>query len=135
MIDELAFTDTTAVMPNASAVYDLIEKCEALEHTAQSIINQLERHCPCHKWAAAFMDIAVGRRMFRTFEGCLGLGPESVQVGDTLWIISGVMTPFIFRKVFMDNKEPCRVVGESYLHGIMNGEQVNNHTWREVCLI
>lgn len=135
MIDELAITDTTAVMPDASAVYDLIQKCEGLEHTAESIINQLGRHCPCQKWAAAFMDIAPGRRMFRTSEGCLGLGPESVQVGDTLWVISGVMTPFIFRSASLDNREPYKVVGETYLHGIMNGEEVKNNTWREVCLI
>lgn len=49
LIDELAFSDTAAVMPNASAVYDLVQKCEAVEHTAQSIINQTGHHCPCHK--------------------------------------------------------------------------------------
>lgn len=81
------------------------------------------------------MNIATGRRMFRTSEGFLGLGPEFVQVGDTLWVISGVMTPLIFRSASLNNREPYKVVGETYLHGMMNGEEVKNHTWREVCLI
>lgn len=135
MIEELACTDTTSVMPNAPAVYDLIQKCGAHNKTARSIFHQLGRYCNFDVWAAAVIEIAACRRMFRTSEGCLGLGPESVHIGDTVWVISGVMTPFVFRTAPVESNELYKIVGEAYVHGIMNGEEVNDDRWRDVCLI
>jgi Heterokaryon incompatibility protein (HET)/Ankyrin repeats (3 copies) len=61
------------------------------------------------------------RRLFRTKENLLGLGPRSLRVGDELWIISGTIFPFILRPL---ETGAYHLVGTSYVHGIMHGEAI-----------
>jgi hypothetical protein len=51
----------------------------------------------------------------------MGLGPDSVQRGNLVCIFGGVDTPLIIRAV----DGGWRLVGEAYVHGIMDGESVN----------
>ncbi|KAK4034957.1 heterokaryon incompatibility protein-domain-containing protein [Parachaetomium inaequale] len=88
------------------------------------------------------------RKLFYTEKGYLGLGPCSVAVGDVVCVLPGASGPFVFRedreggvKLEDDqNGSPensddgsgddrstvkrLRLIGESYVHGIMNGEAV-----------
>ncbi|KAF6822612.1 heterokaryon incompatibility protein [Colletotrichum plurivorum] len=59
------------------------------------------------------------RRPFRSVRGYIGLGPLATAAGDSVWVIPGADAPFILRP-----KEDggLLVVGEAYVHGIMNGE-------------
>ncbi|KAE8446732.1 hypothetical protein EG329_011637 [Mollisiaceae sp. DMI_Dod_QoI] len=65
----------------------------------------------------------LGRRLFRTKENYLGIGPQSLEEGDEVWVLAGARVPFILRR---DGKgdEKWRLVGEAYVHGIMNGEAI-----------
>jgi hypothetical protein len=72
------------------------------------------------------------RRLFRTSRGYLGIGPEDTQNGDRICILTGgqmplVMRPkedvIIFRNSFLRNFH-WTLIGESYVHGIMDGEAI-----------
>ncbi|KAK3658343.1 hypothetical protein LTR56_001754 [Elasticomyces elasticus] len=66
--------------------------------------------------------IASGRLLFITTERrYLGYGPDSVQIGDQVWILAGGKVPFILRPKVNGRFE---LVGEAYVHGIMHGEAV-----------
>ncbi|KAH6845846.1 heterokaryon incompatibility protein-domain-containing protein [Chaetomium sp. MPI-CAGE-AT-0009] len=77
------------------------------------------------------------RKLFYTEKGYLGLGPASAAVGDVVCIMPGAAGPFVLRPdqdggVKLegqrdsgdegDQTERFRLVGESYIHGIMHGE-------------
>ena len=65
----------------------------------------LHRHC-------------LGRKLFSTLSGHIGIGNGTLESGDLVCVFLGGMTPFIIRPV--DQK--YKFVGECYLHGIMHGE-------------
>lgn len=60
----------------------------------------------------------VGRRLFTTVSGFIGLAPETAQSGDVIAVVLGCNFPVVLR--------PCgdeyRIVGECYAHGLMDGE-------------
>jgi hypothetical protein len=60
-----------------------------------------------------------GRRPFITSSGRLGLGPAAMLPGDRVVVFFGAELPFILRK---DNEGYYQVIGEAYVHGIMDGE-------------
>jgi hypothetical protein len=71
----------------------------------------------------------VGRRLFLTSDpiGLMGLAPEEAEAGDVIAVLYGANVPFIIRKAGQtENGETCwKLVGDSYVHGIMDGEAVS----------
>lgn len=70
------------------------------------------------------------RRLFITEKGYMGLAPESTMVGDHVVVLRGCSIPLIFRHESFTGLE-CkwtetqgRLIGECYVHGIMDGEAV-----------
>ena len=59
-----------------------------------------------------------GRKLFSTSSGHIGIGDATLEPGDLVCVFLGGRTPFIIRPV--DQK--YKFVGECYLHGIMQGE-------------
>lgn len=66
-------------------------------------------------WAVNAM---AWRRLFGTQDGRMGLGAPAAKVGDSIAILKGCNTPMVLRRL----KEGWAIVGECYVHGIMNGE-------------
>ena len=54
----------------------------------------------------------------------MGLGPEDVKSGDEMYDLLGGDVPFILRKTDVDDE--FRLVGDCYVHGVMDGQ-----LWRE----
>ncbi|KAE8316889.1 heterokaryon incompatibility protein-domain-containing protein [Aspergillus transmontanensis] len=100
------------------------------------------------------------RRLFRTKGGYIGLGPGSIQPGDEVWLFATARTPFILRrpsegslrreipgllpsrwdsrkeKIASTADNECRTfIGETYVHGIMNGEAMRKDDFRPVSLV
>lgn len=73
------------------------------------------------------------RRLFATKTARLGLGPESMEIGDEVWIVESGAMPLIMRPVGGDGE--YILVGEAYVHGIMHGEAVSGAKVEEICLI
>jgi len=70
------------------------------------------------------------RRLFRTSRGYLGIGPEDTQPGDRICILTGGHMPLVMRPTedFLMLRDTLyrgsrwTLIGESYVHGIMDGE-------------
>jgi hypothetical protein len=67
----------------------------------------------------------------------MGLGPESMETDDLVCIISDARTPFVIRKCSGDSDKEYRLVGEAYVHGMMQGEALKqaDYKWEDICLI
>jgi hypothetical protein len=79
---------------------------------------------------------ATGRLLFVTGSGDLGMGPPVLEVGDEVWILTGADVPLILRPSASSGE--YRLVGEAYVHGIMQGEalaDVQENDLREVILV
>ncbi|KAN0089671.1 HET domain containing protein [Hyaloscypha variabilis] len=64
---------------------------------------------------------ALHRRVVRTERGYLGLASHATEVGDDVMIGKGSSVPLIMRRCGEKGDE-FRLVGDAYIHGIMNGE-------------
>lgn len=65
----------------------------------------------------------VGRRLFRTRKGYLGLGSHEPQSGDLVCIFFGGAVPFLLRR--RDGGSGYELVGDAHVHGVMQGEAVD----------
>jgi hypothetical protein len=61
-----------------------------------------------------------GRSFLITQKGYYGLGPWIAEPGDLCCILIGANVPFVLRKT--DKESHYRLVGETYIHGLMRGE-------------
>jgi hypothetical protein len=80
-----------------------------------------------------FSDAAIVRCLYRSFivteRGYLGLGRNSTQRGDTVCVLRGGNVPFILRK---KDDGYYELVGEAYVHGIMDGSFVRKSRKEEL---
>ncbi|KAI5924621.1 HET-domain-containing protein [Camillea tinctor] len=67
----------------------------------------------------SLVGITKQRRFFITQKGYIGLGPRETKVDDKIVILQGYQVPILARCTISDD---FRVVGDSYVHGIMEGE-------------
>ncbi|KAF4637062.1 hypothetical protein G7Y89_g1030 [Cudoniella acicularis] len=70
----------------------------------------------------SFRSAYTCRRLFRTRGNLLGVSAQSLKEGDAVWVVAGAAVPFLLRKLPNGNQE---LVGEAYVHGIMQGEAVS----------
>lgn len=62
---------------------------------------------------------AIGRKIFASTKGYLGLGPQHMQIGDVIAAWRELPSLVILRPV---GPKRYRFVGEAYVHGVMEGE-------------
>jgi hypothetical protein len=62
------------------------------------------------------------RKLVKTSEGDLAMGPDTLEVGDEACILFGGRVPFILRPD--PNRSSHRLVGEAYVHQLMDGEAI-----------
>jgi hypothetical protein len=79
------------------------------------------------------------RKLVIIHPGGLGLGPDSVQINDEVWILAGSQVPFILRSVDGSPRR-YKLIGEAYVHGIMHGEgmegvDLNQLDYRQILLV
>lgn len=67
--------------------------------------------------------VARARRPFLISGGYFGIGSCDVEVGYSVYVIHGAGTPYVFR--LDPKKEQLRLLGEAYIHGIMDGEAMD----------
>lgn len=65
------------------------------------------------------------RRPFRSKQGYIGLAPQHAEVGDTICVFFGSTVPHIVRPV---SKDRYKLVGESYVLGVMERELMGNES-------
>lgn len=68
-----------------------------------------------------------GRRFFVTRDGMIGIGPLAAEEGDIVVVLFGGSVPFILRPY--GDGQHYRVVGECYVHDLMDGQGIDR--WRK----
>ena len=66
----------------------------------------------------------LGRRICRIRDGLIGLCPVASQANDQIWLLENAAVPFILRP--LPGYEYYQLVGECYVHGIMQGELMDD---------
>ena len=90
----------------------------------EEVLQKVVPIVPGHILDPGFEDFALGRRFFVTRKGYLGLGPRDTKVGDRVSVLLGSDVPFILRKREGASRGGWKMVGETYVHGIMEGEVI-----------
>jgi hypothetical protein len=89
---------------------------------------------------AAAISALVNRQAFSTEKGRLGIGPPETKPGDLICVFRGCEVPFIVRTshntvntvkttgkwLWKKQVLHCTLIGESYVHGIMDGEGLDS---------
>ena len=77
------------------------------------------------RWQASIpfahvVDVWMGGRAFSTTQkGYMGMLPWATETNDIIYVFLGAKTPFVVRP---NSQGQYRLVGECYIHGLMNGE-------------
>jgi hypothetical protein len=83
------------------------------------------------KLASAFhqgiFEAGLYRAVFYTATGHIGLGPRCTQPGDVVTILYGCNLPMVMRPLPGLPEGSYRLLGVSYVYGIMDGEAVRRH--------
>jgi hypothetical protein len=81
------------------------------------------------------------RRFFVTRRGYCGLGPVDAQPGDQIFVLAGAGLPFLLREAGerrvngLGKIKAHSLVGECYVHGIMDGEGFDKARAKKVFLV
>jgi hypothetical protein len=96
---------------------------------------QFDTHLEIPDFQTSFLRAAGARKLFVSKKGYVGLAPLGARVGDMICNLFGGQTPFVLRRAkgADEVREDCAAsfggsgslyffVGESYVHGLMDGE-------------
>jgi hypothetical protein len=99
-------------------IHDLVLKAsESLEATEESDVMQ-------ERWVSIPPGIHTkmgGCRFLITQQGYVGWAPRRTRKGDKIFVLLGCRTPVILRP----QGDSFRLIGECYIHGVMNGEVID----------
>ncbi|KAI1141067.1 HET-domain-containing protein [Hypoxylon sp. FL0543] len=98
---------------------------QALEHVVEGssdAIPPIDLRYGQTSFNERFRAESTNRLFYATNTGYVGLGPSDTEEGDQVVILLGNVLPVILRK----EEDHHVVVGETYTHGIMNGEIATN---------
>jgi hypothetical protein len=88
---------------------------------------------PSYGWDDDLLDKCVNielRRMARTRTGRLALVPAASRLEDAVALCKGGSVPLVLRR----HAEGFQLIGESYVHGVMNGEAFIEEQCRVLCI-
>lgn len=88
----------------------------------------------------AVTSATLNRRLFFTKRGYMGIGPAAMRAGDAAYVFAGGHMPFVTRRrrvravPGVGRRECHELVGECYIHGIMDGEAMGEFK-RDKCSV
>lgn len=66
----------------------------------------------------------IGRKLFVTTQGRLGIGPARMTTTDVIIIAYGGLTPFVLRPVPGTHMQEYLLLGDCYIHNLMDGAAI-----------
>lgn len=93
-----------------------------LDATDKETLDLLDPGTPFINFLTATAIGLLGRCLFSTPSGQLGFGTSTLQKDDVLCVFDGARTPHILRRTLGTNGDVYSLIGEAYVHGMMNGE-------------
>jgi len=92
----------------------------------QKLINQNNTPSLVKEFLKRVQSVIWNRRLFTATgqrgENELGLAPRQAQLGDIICIVFGCSVPVLLRKDLSDHGDYYRLIGEVYLHDMMDGQ-------------
>jgi hypothetical protein len=82
------------------------------------------------KFMDSFSRFCDNRRFFRSEAGRLGWGPDQMRKGDVVCVVNGMDVPLVLRRL----EKGFEVIGDAYVHGIMEGEIMDSSKEEEILL-
>ena len=82
--------------------------------------------------------MSAGRKFVVTENARFGFAPERCQTGDLIAILAGGNIPFVLRPAGVEGSPPKQwycLIGDSYIHGIMDGEAFDEKTLDSIYLV
>jgi hypothetical protein len=129
MVDQLTSSDDVTEMAVAEDVYETVRYLTVPEKFPFQVLDRVKRKYVANEHKADIYvngvdSSRIGRRIFTTECGLLGLGRETVQKGDQVWLLCNAHTPFLLRRT----ADPLKftVVGDCYMYGFMHGEMLDD---------
>ena len=121
---------TPATQDDCRDIELFLEDLEAGDEIS-AILNNLQNFAPtpgsrkyrAARFAQGFFRRFGMRRFFIMSSGHIGIGPQTMLPGDVVAVLYGGYVPFVLRPC----GEEYELVGECYVHGIMNGEVIRQH--------
>lgn len=92
-------------------------------------LTSLKARKPAETFSAiqgVFRGVLKNRRFGLTKGGYFGLFPMHTTTGDRVCVFKGVEVPFVVHDISDNALDGVSLVGECYVHGIMNGEVMEN---------
>ncbi|KIN00196.1 hypothetical protein OIDMADRAFT_145702 [Oidiodendron maius Zn] len=95
----------------------------AMVYLTSSLNKRLVDKREVSKFIGRMEHLIEGRRLVKTKAGYLGLGPEEARPGDVIALVKGAKVPLVLRS---SSSSLCwELVGDAYVHGMMQGELFN----------
>jgi hypothetical protein len=87
---------------------------------------------PASVFQRDFAIACSGRRAFLTEKGYMGVGPTRIATGDDIYVLAGGSHPLVLRPFpTAKRSNTFELVGDCYVHGIMDGEAVEGISTRD----
>ncbi|KAM0261945.1 hypothetical protein ACHAQJ_001949 [Trichoderma viride] len=131
----LGNTDSNSGSGSGNTMASFFEKANSLSsrqytHVSPDIsqLVSFSKQKDPFKWSHEAVLVTRYRRFAITREGYFVLGPDALQQGDVVAVLRGGKTPFLLRRVRTsgdadtDTQGRWILVGECYVHGLMDGE-------------
>jgi len=99
-------------------------------NTTQDEYSIFDSSSPADRFLARAQQVLTGRNWFKTSRGMFGIGPNSMYTKDVVVIVFGCNVPLVLALVNVKEDRGFvlpvvyRIVGECYLHEIMDGQAV-----------
>jgi hypothetical protein len=120
----------------ASAEYSQVYQdrlTEATEMAKEEYLSaEHEKRAQVLEWMTRILNSIELMRIGGTSEhGQVGVFPLNAEVGDEICIIAGLCAPLVLRAQLENGVTTSRkIVGECYLHGVMDGEALRHPSWK-----
>ncbi|OIW28697.1 hypothetical protein CONLIGDRAFT_670475 [Coniochaeta ligniaria NRRL 30616] len=129
-IDRLRAIDPASVFPDGDEVRRLARALKGDDANFDPTLL-IEMMSKVEALGEHMSRVCLQRRLARTDFNLLAMVPKSTVAGDSIWLVPGLKTPFVFREMANGNLE---LVGEAYVHGIMFGEAMGSSELSDVRL-
>ncbi|KAL8898549.1 MAG: hypothetical protein Q9207_006646 [Kuettlingeria erythrocarpa] len=95
---------------------DRVTTLQYLRRLSQIPLDKIQPH---RTYLSYVWKYVKGRHFFTTKQGYIGLLPKAGKMGDQVCVVLGCQIPLLLRRMESGN---MAVIGECYIHGLMNGE-------------
>ncbi|PQE12869.1 Heterokaryon incompatibility 6 OR allele protein [Rutstroemia sp. NJR-2017a BBW] len=103
-------------MDSKEMIFTIIESVKG----NKEMVEEVEKQLPCEWLIYGILD---HRDLITTERGYIGITADTAKPGDLVCIVRGAQVPLILRE--NDDGATFKLVGDSYIHGIMDGEAVD----------